>query len=69
MNKSQGWPPHTSALKNQEGRTKIERDEKDDKHKDAGLEFCTLRLGDDKKAKGNDLLQCSWASFHARNTS
>jgi hypothetical protein len=61
VSKPQGRPPHTSMPKNWKGKTEFERDEKDDNHKDAGLEFCTLRPRDDRRAGGNDLLQCSWA--------
>jgi len=69
MNKPQGWPPHINMPKNWEGKIEIERNGKDDNHKDVGLEFCTFRPGNDKRARGNDLLQCNWASLHARNTS
>ncbi len=41
---------------NREGRTEIEQDGKDDNHMDIGSEFCTLHPGDDKRARGNDLL-------------
>jgi hypothetical protein len=55
-NKLQGRPPHTSTPKNWEAKIEIKQDEKDDHHKDIGLEFCILCSRDDKRAGGNDLL-------------
>jgi hypothetical protein len=49
VNKPQGQPSHTRTPKNREGKIEIEQDKKDDNHKDVGLKFCTLCLGDDKE--------------------